>query len=469
MSVRRLFEYKGKAGNVLETNKRVGSIIALSGQRRNIEAYTIGETDLVVFQIKAAEKVAESSLQAVEGVSEVLLQGNSLTLGVSQDLKEALALELEKTETVSEEEEKNIGQKVMDVIQGIFAPILAPLTGAGILQGITILLLVTGIVPEGNAEEAVLNSISGAVFYFMPILLAFSSAKVFKASPYLAVTVAGFLLHPDLIAGLEAFPGSDFFNIPIQSINYANSVIPIILIVWAQSYIERFLKKISPEILAPVVNPLFTLILVSLLGLLVLGPIGNAFGEGIAAVLGALTTTVPWLVPTLMGLLSPFVIMAGVHYSLFPAATLSLTSLGYETILGPGMLAANMAHAGVALAVALKTKKTAYRSYSVSAAVTATMGVSQPALYGIELLLRKPLYAAILGGGIGGLYAGIFDVRAYAFANPSLPALPIYLDGGSNIIHAIIMMLIAFVAGFVLTWVLGFEEPSDEVVAQTTA
>ena len=161
--------------------------------------------------------------------------------------------------------------------------------------------------------------------------------------------------------------------------------------------------------------------------------------------------------------------MGGVHYSLFPAATLSLAELGYETILGPGMLAANMAHAGVSLAVALKTKKDAYRSYSISAALTATMGVSQPALYGIELILKRPLYAAILGGGIGGLYAGIFNVRAFAFANPSLPALPVYLDGGNNLIHAIMMMLVAFVAGFILTWLFGFDEPSDEVVAQATA
>ncbi len=453
----------------MKTDKRVESIISLSGQRENILDYTIGKTNIVAVQVNDAKKVQLSDLQEIEGVSEALLQGEHLTLYVNDEIKEELSSQLAVRAEVVEEEEKGVGQKVMDAIQGIFAPILAPLTGAGILQGITILLLVTGLIPEGNAEEAVLNSISGAVFYFMPILLAFSSAKVFKASPYLAVTVAGFLLHPDLITGMEAFPGSDFFNFPIQSVNYANSVVPIILIVWAQGYIERFLKKSMPEILAPVMNPLLTLVVVSLLGLLVLGPIGNAVGESIAGVLGGLTTTVPWLVPTLMGALSPFVIMTGVHYSLFPAAALSIGQLGYETILGPGMLAANMAHAGVALAVALKTKKTAYRSYSVSASFTAMMGVSQPALYGIELLLKRPLYAVIAGGALGGLYAGIFDVRAYAIANPSIPALPIYLDSGNNLMHAIILLIISFAAGFILTWVLGFEEPSDEVVAQTTA
>lgn len=451
----------------------VETVVNYLGSQSNITDYTMGRTNIILFELDDLTKADLSALEAMDEVVEVLYQENSLTVyvadGFQEQLSEYLAMEEASALENGEETDKGMGQKIMDAIQGIFAPILGPLTGAGILQGLIILLLITGIVPAGNAEEAVLSSISDAVFYFMPILLAFSTARVFNASPYLAATVAGFLLHPELMAGIEAFPGSDFFNIPIQSISYANSVIPIILIVWAQSYVERFLKKISPEILAPVIHPLFTLVIVSLLGLLVLGPIGNAVGEAIAAILGGLTTTVPWLVPTLMGLLSPFVIMAGVHYSLFPAATLSLGELGYETILGPGMLAANMAHAGVALAVAWKTKKKPYRSYAVSASVTAMMGVSQPALYGIELLLNRPLYTAIIGGGLGGLYAGIFDVRAYAFANPSLPALPIYLDSGNNIIHAIIMMVIAFVAGFVLTIVFGFEDPSDEVVASTTA
>lgn len=447
----------------------VETLIELLGKRENIVDYTVGNSNIVLLEVADIEKLNLAELQQNEGIIEAILQGHNVTLYVQEEIKEGLIDHLAIEEEIVEVEEKSVVSKVMDAIQGIFAPILAPLTGAGILQGLTIVLTTTGLIPIGNAEEAILNSISGAVFYFMPILLAFSSAKVFKTSPYLATTVAAFLLHPDLIAGLEAFPGSDFFNIPIQSINYANSVIPIILIVWAQSYIEKYLKKIMPEAIAPVLNPLLILVLSSLLGILILGPIGNFFGTGIASILGYFTTTVPWLVPTLMGALSPFVIMGGVHYSLFPAATVSLAELGYETILSPGMLAANMAHAGVALAVAIRTKKTAYKSYSYSAVLTATMGVSQPALYGIELILKKPLYAVIIAGGLGGLYAGIFNVRAFAFANPSLPALPVYLDGSNNIIHAVIMMVISFIAGFALTWIFGFDEPADEVVEQATA
>ena len=457
----------------MELQTNVKGIINYLGGHSNIESFNIGHSNITVIELKDSQKANLLAVQDSQEVIEVLQQGNIVTLHLQDGLTGMLTAVLteEKIETVIEpvEKKENVVTKVMNVLQGIFAPILAPLAGAGILQGITILLVTTGAIPPGNAEEGILKLISDAVFYFMPILLAFSSAKVFKASPYLAATVAGFLLHPELIEALQVFNDIDFFFIPIRSVTYANSVIPIILIVWAQSYVERFLKRIMPEVLAPVFNPLLTLVVVSILGLAVLGPVGALVGDGIATILGYFTTTVPWLVPTLMGALSPFIIMGGVHYSLFPAATVSLQELGYETILGPGMLAANMAHAGVALAVALKTKKKTYKSYSYSAAVTASMGVAQPALYGIELLLKRPLYAAIIGGGMGGLYAGLFNVKAYAFSNPSLPALPVYLDGGNNIIHAIIMIVIAFVGGFVATWLLGFEEPSDEIVAQTTA
>lgn len=455
----------------MKMTANIETLVNHLGTQSNILDYTIGRSNIILFELKDIGKADLATLKEMDEIIEVLQQENSVTLhveeGVTELFREAMKAE-EAAATEEPEEKKNMGTVIMDAIQGIFAPILAPLAGAGILQGLTIILVSTGLIVPGNAEEGILNTISGAVFYFMPILLAFSSAKVFGASPYLAATVAGILVHPTLVEAMQIFD-IDFFRIPIQSINYANSVIPIILIVWFQSYLERGLKKVVPDILESVLNPLLVLVITAIVGLAVLGPLGNLVGSAIAGVLGYFTETVPWLVPTLMGALSPFVIMGGVHYSLFPAATLSLTELGYETILGPGMLAANMAHAGVALAVALRTKKTAYRSYSISAAVTATMGVSQPALYGIELILKRPLYAAIIGGGLGGLYAGIFNVRAYAFANPSLPALPIYLDAGNNIIHAVIMMVIAFVAGFFLTIALGFEEPSDEVVESATA
>lgn len=446
------------------------TLVSALGKRANINQTAFGQSGTVLITLNNRDEVDQEVLDQVKHINEIIYNENQLVLRMEEPLVTEFKQELAKEpEEIPEEEKANAGQKVLDAIQGIFAPILAPLAGAGILQGIIIILLTTGLVSEGTAEEGVLSTISDAVFYFMPMLLAFSSAKVFKATPFLSATIAGVLLHPDLINAMEQFNVISFFDLPIQSVQYANSVIPIILIVWAQSYIERGLKKVMPGLLAPVFNPLLILVLGTLIGLTILGPIGTIVADAIAALLAYFNGTAPWLVPTIVGTLSPFIIMAGIHYSLFPAATLSLTQLGYETILGPGLLAGNMAHAGVALAVALRTKNKEYRSFSVSASVTAMMGVSQPALYGIELILKRPLYAVLIAGGIGGLYAGIFNIQAFAFANPSIAALPVFLDSGSNLMHTIIMVIMSFVSGFVLTWTLGFDEPNQTVVDQATA
>ncbi|MER2064507.1 MAG: PTS transporter subunit EIIC, partial [Alkalibacterium sp.] len=380
----------------------VNTLVSALGKRANISQAVFGQSGTVLITLNNRDEVDQEVLDQVKHINEIIYNENQLVLRMEEPLVTEFKQELAKEpEEIPEEEKANAGQKVLDAIQGIFAPILAPLAGAGILQGIIIILLTTGLVSEGTAEEGVLSTISDAVFYFMPMLLAFSSAKVFKATPFLSATIAGVLLHPDLINAMEQFNVISFFDLPIQSVQYANSVIPIILIVWAQSYIERGLKKVMPGLLAPVFNPLLILVLGTLIGLTILGPIGTIVADAIAALLAYFNGTAPWLVPTIVGTLSPFIIMAGIHYSLFPAATLSLTQLGYETILGPGLLAGNMAHAGVALAVALRTKNKEYRSFSVSASVTAMMGVSQPALYGIELILKRPLYAVLIAGGIG--------------------------------------------------------------------
>lgn len=454
----------------MDKEYEVQTLISALGTRANIEQTTFGKSGTVMIKIKDSKALDQEVLNQVKHVAEIIFNDDHLVLSLEEPLVTELKQKLEEEpEEVPEEKKDNAGQKFLTAIQGIFAPILAPLAGAGILQGIIIILLTTGLVSEGTAEEGLLSTISDAVFYFMPMLLAFSSAKVFKATPFLSATIAGVLLHPDLINAMQQFNVFSFFELPIRSVQYANSVIPIILIVWAQSYIERGLKKVMPGILAPVLNPLIILVLGTVIGLSILGPLGTVLADAIAGLLNYLNGTAPWLVPTIVGTLSPFIIMAGIHYSLFPAATLSLTQLGYETILGPGLLAGNMAHAGVALAVAMRTKNKDYRSFSVSASVTAMMGVSQPALYGIELILKRPLYAVLIAGGIGGLYAGLFNIRAFAFANPSIAALPVFLDGGSNLMHTLIMVVMSFVSGFVLTWMLGFEEPDQKLVDQATA
>lgn len=353
--------------------------------------------------------------------------------------------------------------KLLNALKEIFAPNLVALTGAGILKGIIILLLTFNIIQPETAEQFILYHIADAVFYFLPVLLAYSSGKVFGANPVLAASVALFLVHPSFTEAATTRTG-DFFGIPVTDTTYISSVIPIILIIWAQSYVEKFVNKILPKMIRGVFGPVLILVITGVIGVLVLGPIGSFFGDLLGKGIGILSQYAGWLVNALLGGFGMFLIMAGGHYALIPIATQNLAQTGAETLMMPGLLPGNMAMAGMALAVALRTHYKEYKSYSVSAFVTALLGVSQPALYGIAVPIKKCMIAVIVAGVCGGLYAGVIGLEGYALSDPGLAALPAYIspDGTwGNFIHAIITIVISFTIAFVITW-MSFK-PKDEL------
>lgn len=357
--------------------------------------------------------------------------------------------------------------KILDAIKDIFAPILIALTAAGILQGLTIILHTFGWIQEGKAEYIILNTISNAVFYFLPILLANSAAKVFDANAVLAMSVAAFLVHPDVTSGMVGYTGTaDFFGIPLPPGNYPSSVIPIILIVWMQHYIEKFWNRIIPDMVRSIFAPMFILLTTSLIGISFLGPIGTVAGDMLVSIVDFLASRADWLVPSLLGAFGLFVVMFGAHYALFPVVTQAIAATGVDTFFNPGMLASNLALAGAVFAVFIKTRHAGYKQYTLSATITAMMGVSQPGLYGVAIPMRSVLIASIIGGFAGGFYAGIMQVYAYAFANPGLAAIPVYIspDGGSNLLHAGISMVISFGVAFLLVFLRPYKDlPDDEL------
>lgn len=358
--------------------------------------------------------------------------------------------------------------KVLDALKNIFAPNLVALSAAGVLQGFTILLHTFGIIQEGRAEYIILETISGAVFYFLPVLLAYSAAKVFNTNQVLAACVALFMLHPTITQTFsEGYVLADFFGIPLPYGNYPSSVIPIIIIVFVQQYIERFFNKIIPSTIRGVFAPMLILVTTVVLGVSVLGPIGTFLGDILLAIIMFLNTQAKWLVPALLGGFGLFVVMAGAHYSLFPVVTQTLAAEGFDSFLTPGLLASNLALAGAALAVMVKSKNSNYKQYSVTAFVTAALGVSQPALYGIAIPYKRVMIASILGGLAGGFYGGLVEFYAYAFVNPGIAALPAFIspDGTfGNLINGILVMVISFAVAFIIVFIGKFEDmPEDEI------
>ena len=247
-----------------------------------------------------------------------------------------------------------------------------------------------------------------------------------------------------------------YFGLPVTLATYSSSVIPIILIVWVQSYVEKYAKKYSPNSVEIFLAPMITMLVMSILALVVLGPIGAIAGDYLAQGFTFLDEKASWLVPTIIGALCPLLVMTGMHYSLVPICLAQLATLGYDSFLSPGMMVSNIAQGVAAAVVAFKAKDQNMKSIAASSAITGVMGITEPALYGVNLPLKTPLYSAMIGGGCAGLYAGITGIRAFASSSPGLAALPVFIggEGMSNFINAIISVAIAIVVTAVAALVL---------------
>lgn len=361
----------------------------------------------------------------------------------------------------------NTGKKVgkidalMDIFAAIFTPVIPAITAAGMIKAILVICVLLGM-EKTSQIYVVLSFIADAGFYFLPIMLAVSSAKKLGCNPYLAAMVGGALLHPAFTQLVTAGEPVHIFGLHIKLINYGSSVIPIILAVWLMTYVERFADKVSPKAVKFFMKPTLTILIVVPIVLVVLGPLGSYIGTGIATITDFLNMHVSWLVPTLMGAFMPLLVLTGMHWSFLPVLMTSYTTYGYEAVMGPGSLVSNVCQGSAALSVSIKTKNKELKQLASSAGVTALMGITEPAMYGVTIKFKKILLSVMLGGGVGGFYAGLMGVVRYTSGTPGLLSIPIFIgENPMNVVHALIACAIGFVVTFAATWFYGFEEPTD--------
>lgn len=357
-------------------------------------------------------------------------------------------------------EKQNLLNRFISMISGVFAPVLPAISAAGMLKAVLALLVTFKWVSPKSQSYEIINFMADAAFYFLPVLLANSAAKRFKCNSYLAMMLAGILLHPTFISlvttAKEKGDMLHLFGVPIYNATYSSTVIPIILAVWVMSYVERFAEKISPKMLKMFLVPLITVMVSGSLVLVILGPIGYIVGNWIATGILFLEGTVGWLLPIILGALFPLLVLTGTHYGLVPIGANNVMSLGYDSLVGPPNLASNIAQGGAALAVAIKTKQSEIKQLAYTSGITAVCGITEPALYGINVRFKTPLYAAMVGGAAGGAVIGIFGVRRFATGSPGLMTLPVYIgeNGMSNFMYACLAAVVAFVVSFIVSFVL---------------
>lgn len=473
----KIYQRVKKGGKNMSFKDLAATILEKVGGKENVSAVGHCVTRLR-FNLKDDKKAETETIKKIKGVVGVVNQGGQYQVVIGNNVqrvyKELIELGNFNQSNSNEEngEKRGVIARVLDTIAGSFFPIIPALAGAGMIKALLSLLLALKLITVKSETYQFLNFMADAAFYFLPILLAASAAKKFKVNQYIAMTIGAILVHPTFISMTSAAKnaGTDmyFLGIPVPIVSYASSVIPVILSIWFLSYVEPFAEKIVPKSTKLILAPLLAIIVVAPVTLIILGPLGNYLGQALGVGITLLNTHVSWLVPTLVGTFTPFLVMAGMHYGIVPIGMNMLATKGIDTVAGPGMMVSNIAEGAAALAVALRTKNTDIKQLASSAGITAIVGVTEPAMYGISLRFKRPLIAAMIGGGVGGLFIGIMGVGRYAQVSPGILSLPSYIgpDGFTNLIYAVIGCALSFVTAFIVSYILGIEDPVEDPVEE---
>lgn len=447
----------------------ITSIISHIGGIGNVKDLTHCQTRLRFVLVDNNIDIAK--LKSLEGVINVIMSGGQCQVVVGTHVKDvfdafndAYPARSSSSSNISTSKNRKISlSSVMDFISGTFNPLIPAISGAGMVKALLALLVVFNLIGKEEKTYVVINFMSDAVFYFLPILLAYNAASKLKCNPILAAVLGGILLHPQFVQLRLTGDPIEIFGLPVRLVNYGSSVVPILLIVWLQSFVERFLNTIVPNAIKIIFVPMLTLMFVGIIGLTLLGPLGGYIGDYIALAFVGLQSVGSWTVVFLVATLWPILVMFGIHFSITPLSIAQLTTLKVENIIGPGAMIANISQAVAALVVGFRTQENTARQIARSSGITALMGITEPALYGVNLPKKYPLIACMTGAACGGLYAGITDVYRYAVGSSGLPALPLYLGENLwNIFNILIALLISVIVTAILTYILSLKyEPAS--------
>lgn len=437
----------------------VRAILNEIGSEHNIASVTHCMTRLR-FTLKDDSKANIDHVKNIAGVVGCVNKGGQFQIVIGTHVADVYndLVQIAHIQNENTTKKKFEASQIFDLIAGIFMPIVGALAGAGMVKAILAVCVAASWITTESQTYTLLYMISDIVFYYLPLFLAFSAAKKFKVNPYVALIFAGMLVHPTFSGLRTAGEAVYFLGMPVKMATYTSSVIPIILIVAFQALVEKLVKKWTPDAIKIFFVPMMTILIVAPVGLIVLGPLGSILGGYLSTFFTFLDQKISWVVPTLVGGLAPLLVMTGMHYSLGAAQSVQRATVGYATILAPGMIASNMAQAAATFAVSIKTKNKELKTLASSCAATAICGITEPALYGVNMKLKRPLYATMLAGGCAGLYAGITGVKAWSAGTSNIFALPIHIGPDNSFMNACITVAIALILGFVFSY-LFYKEP----------
>lgn len=437
-------------------------IVDYIGGPENVDTHTHCMTRLR-FTLKDDSKAQTEALKALKGVQGVIEKGGMYQVVIGTDVEQlynevapllgsATATEVVK-EDLDGKKKETLTNKIFTFISGCITPTLPVLIGSGLISAVLALLTNFNILAKDANTYVLLNALANAAYQYLPVMVAYAGARRLKTNEYVAAFIM-LALCSSTISGVE---GLSIFGISLTTVKYTSNIVPALMMVPVLAALDKVIVKYSPNAIKSVVRPFVLSMVMFPVTLLVLGPIGTLVGK-LLAQFCIWVTSFGGLSMAILSALHPLLVMVGMHTIITPLIVNEITTVG-SSLLFSKALAANLAIAGVALAVGFKAKKAENKEAGISTGITALLSVTEPALYGVLIRLKKPLISAIIASAITGVFIGIFDIRAYATASCSFLTLPIFMGGAmSNFYLACAAAVIAVVLGFVITWFMGFDE-----------
>lgn len=459
----------------MDYNKVAKEILELVGGEENVESATHCATRLR-FVVRDEKKVKQKELDKMNEVKGVFSTAGQLQIIIGQGavnkVFKALIDNTKIAQTDLNEAKKaamknmNPFQRFARMLSNIFVPIIPAIVASGLLMGLLGMCSTFGWVNSKSGIYTLLDMFSNAAFVFLPMLIAFSAAKEFGTNPFLAAALGGILIHPALQNAWTLGEGVkntiNVFGLNVGMVGYQGTVLPILIAVWVMGYIERGLRKVVPNVLDIIVTPFLTLMSTAFISLLVIGPIGRVIGDGISFGLQSLYNGAGVFAGIIFGGLYSTIVITGMHHSFhaIEAGLLSNPAIGKNFLL-PIWSMANVAQGGAAIAVYLKTKNKKLKSIAAPAALSCLLGITEAAIFGVNLRLVKPFIAAAIGGALGGGYIVLTKVAMTAVGVTGIPGIAIVKQGA--MVNYIIGFAIAFAGAFISTLLLGFKDEVEEV------
>lgn len=412
----------------MEYKALADEILSGVGGQENVKSVVHCATRLR-FKLKDNAKASAETLKRNPGVIMVVESGGQFQVVIGNHVGEvfdALAMKGEESgESASNHGGKeNVFARFIDVISGIFTPFIGILAASGILKGFLSLALALGWISSNSGGYKVLFAASDALFYFFPIILGYTAGKKFGGNPFITMAIGGAMTHPLMIAAFDSSlvansVALDFFGIPLTFINYSSSVIPIIFAAWASCWLEKRINPRLPSAIRNFFTPLICLVVIVPLTFLLIGPTATWASQQLANGYQFIHGVSPLIAGLFIGALWQVCVIFGLHWGLVPMMINNLSVLGHDTLM-PLVLPAVMGQAGATLGVLLRTKDLKLKGIAGSAFSASLFGITEPAVYGVTLPLRRPFIFGCVGGAIGAAVLGFYHSTTYSFGMPSL-------------------------------------------------